>query len=465
MLKRHFALVNFMRISLDVLAIGILWNAVYYLFSYFGFYDQPDIPSASKHWLLSIPAAIILYLCRHWMGVYKSLRIQPTFTQFGRQIESILLGWMFVVLFLYYTGETAYTRFFLILFLFALLGGLLVSHSLLLQILHWIRSRGYNQRHYAIIGTGKNAVKLLRDIEKTSSFGLKCRFFIDNKPHLGGKTIADIPVYGELQQLPELAKEKGIDEIYLAMRNSEIASVSPYLNELQNMGVTIRILPDWGTLAQVNRPSTVTIGSSVLFTTSESPLTGMNIILKDLLDRMLSCILLCLFSGLMLIIAVLIKLCDNGPVFYRQQRVGMDNRPFDMLKFRTMVPNSDDPPGWTVENDRRQTPVGKLLRPIGLDELPQLFNVLRGQMNLVGPRPEQPHFTKKFSDEYKKYMFRHKVKSGMTGWAQIHGFRGNSSLRKRTQYDLYYVKNWSIWLDMLILLRTPFAILRRKNAY
>ncbi|MHC4290376.1 MAG: Rossmann-fold NAD(P)-binding domain-containing protein, partial [Planctomycetota bacterium] len=169
MLKRHFALVNFMRISLDVLAIGILWNAVYYLFSYFGFYDQPDIPSASKHWLLSIPAAIILYLCRHWMGVYKSLRIQPTFTQFGRQIESILLGWMFVVLFLYYTGETAYTRFFLILFLFALLGGLLVSHSLLLQILHWIRSRGYNQRHYAIIGTGKNAVKLLRDIEKTSS--------------------------------------------------------------------------------------------------------------------------------------------------------------------------------------------------------------------------------------------------------------------------------------------------------
>ncbi|MHC5155829.1 MAG: nucleoside-diphosphate sugar epimerase/dehydratase, partial [Planctomycetota bacterium] len=205
MLKRHFALVNFMRISLDVLAIGILWNAVYYLFSYFGFYDQPDIPSASKHWLLSIPAAIILYLCRHWMGVYKSLRIQPTFTQFGRQIESILLGWMFVVLFLYYTGETAYTRFFLILFLFALLGGLLVSHSLLLQILHWIRSRGYNQRHYAIIGTGKNAVKLLRDIEKTSSFGLKCRFFIDNKPHLGGKTIADIPVYGELQQLPELA--------------------------------------------------------------------------------------------------------------------------------------------------------------------------------------------------------------------------------------------------------------------
>ncbi|MHC4238013.1 MAG: undecaprenyl-phosphate glucose phosphotransferase, partial [Planctomycetota bacterium] len=440
-------------------------NAVYYVCFYSGFYDQADVPSAPRHWLLSIPVVVILYLCRYGMGIYKSLRIQPTFTQFGRQIESILLGWMFVVLFLYYSGKTPYTRVLLTLFLFALLGGLLVSHSLLLQILHWIRSRGYNQRHYAIIGTGKNAVKLLRDIEKTSSFGLKCRFFIDNKPHLGGKTIADIPVYGELQQLPELAKEKGIDEIYLAMRNSEIASVSPYLNELQNMGVTIRILPDWGTLAQVNRPSTVTIGSSVLFTTSESPLTGMNIILKDLLDRMLSCILLCLFSGLMLIIAVLIKLCDNGPVFYRQQRVGMDNRPFDMLKFRTMVPNSDDPPGWTVENDRRQTPVGKLLRPIGLDELPQLFNVLRGQMSLVGPRPEQPHFTKKFSDEYKKYMFRHKVKSGMTGWAQIHGFRGNSSLRKRTQYDLYYVKNWSIWLDMLILLRTPFAILRRKNAY
>ena len=143
----------------------------------------------------------------------------------------------------------------------------------------------------------------------------------------------------------------------------------------------------------------------------------------------------------------------------------MDNQRFEILKFRTMRPQHDELPGWTVEKDLRRTAIGKFLRPMGLDELPQLINVLKGEMSLVGPRPEQPHFTKKFSEDYKKYMFRHKVKSGMTGWAQIHGFRGDSSLRKRTQYDLYYVRNWSIWLDLLILIRTPFLVLKRKNAY
>ena len=465
MLKRHFALVNFMRISLDVLMIGILWNAVYYFRFYSGLFNHSGIPACLRHFLLTVPVVIIVTLCRSWAGIYQSLRIEPTFRQMGRQIQSILLGYMFVVLFLYYSEKTPYTRILLVLFLFALLGGLLASHSVLLLVLHWVRSKGYNQRHYGIIGTGKNAIKLLRDIEASSSFGLRCSFLIDNKPQLEGKTIAGITVHGNIEKLGDLAKETGIDEIYLTLRGPEVVSVYPYLNELQNKGITVRILPDWGPLAQMSRPSAVMIGSSVLFTASESPLTGMNIILKDIFDRVLSCALLCLFSVPMLIIAVLVKLSDKGPVLYRRQRVGMDNRPFEILKFRTMHPQPDELPGWTVENDQRRTTIGKFLRPMGLDELPQLINVLKGQMSLVGPRPEQLHFTKKFSDEYKKYMFRHKVKAGMTGWAQIHGFRGDSSLRKRIQYDLFYIKNWSIWLDLLILIRTPFLILKRKNAY
>ncbi|MEN8126929.1 MAG: undecaprenyl-phosphate glucose phosphotransferase [Planctomycetota bacterium] len=466
MLKRHFAVVNFMRISLDILMIGILWNAVYYFRFHSGFFDHSGIPPYPRHLLLTVPVVIILYLCRHWAGIYQSLRIEATFKQIRKQVESILLGYMFIVLFLYYSEKVPYTRILLVLFLFALLAGLLAAHSALVLILHWIRSKGYNQRHYGIIGTGKNAVKLFRDIEACSHSGLRCSFFIDNKPHLEGKEIAGIPVHGNIEKLSDLAAETGIDEIYLAVRGSETASLYPYLNELQNKGVTVRILPDWGPLAQINRPSAVTVGSSVLFTASESPLTGMNVILKDVFDRILSFLLLCLFSVPMLTIAAFVKLSDKGSVLYRQERIGMDQKPFFILKFRTMQEvRHEDNPGWTVESDPRRTAIGKILRPMGLDELPQLINVLKGEMSLVGPRPEQPHFVKKFSEDYKKYMFRHKVKAGMTGWAQIHGFRGDSSLRKRTQYDLYYVRNWSIWLDLLIILRTPFHVLKRKNAY
>ncbi|RKY13139.1 MAG: hypothetical protein DRP52_03525, partial [Planctomycetota bacterium] len=307
MLKRHFAVVHFLRILLDVLTVGILWNAVYYFRFYSGLFEHSGVPSCLRHLLLTVPVVIIVMLCRHWAGIYQSLRTEPTFRQIRKQVESILLGYMFIVLFLYYSKETPYTRILLILFLFALLAGLLTSHSLMILALHQVRSRGYNQRHYGIIGTGKNAIKLLRDIEASSHSGLKCSFLIDNKPQLEGKTIAGIAVYGAIEKLGDLAKETGIDEIYLAVHGPEAASIYPYLSDLQNKGVTVRILPNWGPLAQMNRPSTIMIGSSMLFTASESPLTGMNIILKEIFDRFMSCVLLGLLSAPILIIAALVK--------------------------------------------------------------------------------------------------------------------------------------------------------------
>jgi exopolysaccharide biosynthesis polyprenyl glycosylphosphotransferase len=167
------------------------------------------------------------------------------------------------------------------------------------------------------------------------------------------------------------------------------------------------------------------------------------------------------------VMAILIKLSGKGPVFYKQTRVGMDQKEFEMLKFRTMAigAEKEDDPQWTKPDDPRCTRIGAWLRRTSIDELPQLINVIKGQMSLVGPRPERPHLVKQFSEEYKKYMLRHKLKAGMTGWAQIHGFRGDTSLRKRLQYDLSYIRNWSFWLDVWILLRTPRHILRSKNAY
>ena len=166
-------------------------------------------------------------------------------------------------------------------------------------------------------------------------------------------------------------------------------------------------------------------------------------------------------------IAVLIKLSSKGPVFYRQTRVGAEQEKFRILKFRTMKVDAEEgnSPQWAKPNDPRCTNIGAGLRKSSLDELPQLVNVLKGQLSLVGPRPERPFFVEQFSEEYRKYMLRHKVKPGITGWAQINGFRGHSSLRKRLVYDLYYVRNWSFWLDLWILLRTPWQIVKGKNAY
>ena len=251
MLKRHFAIVNFIRISSDVLTIGILWNAVYFLRFYSGLFEHSGIPPYSTHLLLTLPVVVILYLCRYWTGIYQSLRTESTFRQFGRQFRSIVVGYLFVVLFLYYSQQVPYTRVLLGLFLLALFGGLFATHYVLISILRALRSRGYNQRHFAIIGTGKNAIKLLRDIQNLSYFGLKCSFLIDDKPSYEGKTISGIPVFGNIEKLVDLAIEKRIDEIYVAANGHKNVPLYSALNELQNRGVTVRIQPDWGALTSV----------------------------------------------------------------------------------------------------------------------------------------------------------------------------------------------------------------------
>ncbi|GAG22853.1 unnamed protein product, partial [marine sediment metagenome] len=189
-------------------------------------------------------------------------------------------------------------------------------------------------------------------------------------------------------------------------------------------------------------------------------------ILKEIFDRLAGFVLLLAFAIPMAIIAVLIKLTSKGPVLYKQTRVGMDQKEFTMLKFCTMAVDAEkDGPQWAKPDDPRRTPIGAWLRSKNLDELPQFINVIKGQMGLVGPRPERPHFVKQFSEEYKKYMLRHKLKAGMTGWAQVNGFRGNTSLKKRLQYDLYYIRNWSFGLDLKILLLTTWHTIKSKNAY
>ena len=425
------------------------------------------MPEFKRHLILTLPVILICYLGCLLTGLYKPKRVRNIFVQFADILKASLFSGLFVLAFFYYIQDVPYSRKLLVLFIIMLFTGLVFSHLLTMVIMRRLRAKGYNMRYYAVIGSSQKGQQLVRDIEQMRWMGLKCSFFIDNDPSRIGTTLLGIPVYGPVEKLTELAKTKMIDEVYLSLSGNEAQKTYPILKDLQSAGVTIRIIPDWSTLASISGATAITIGSQILFSAADSPLDGANVVLKEVFDRLIALILLVIFTIPMVLIAALIKLTSKGPIFYKQVRVGMDQKGFKLFKFRTMTVDAEKEgkPQWTKNNDFRRTLFGTWLRKASLDELPQLINVVKGQMSLVGPRPERPVFAKQFSEEYTKYMLRHKVKAGMTGWAQIHGLRGDTSLRKRLLYDLYYIRNWSFGLDIWILLLTPWHIIKGENAY
>ncbi len=468
MLKRHAAFFALVRSIADIVIIGVTWLAVYHVRFSLGVFAAPKgIPDLGEHLKLMLPITCICYLGCLWSGLYKSKRIQNMFKQFGDILKASFLSGLLVLAFLYYLQDMPYSRKLLVLFMVMLFAGLCFSHLLVTTILRFLRKKGYNLRYYAVIGAGKKGQMLVRDIEQMGWLGLKCAFFVDDNPTRIGKELMGVRVYGTIEKLTELTKAKGVDEVYLTLSGNEAQQVYPILESLQRAGVTIRIIPDWGNLISISEASAVPIGSQLLFSAAESPLSSHSIVLKEIFDRVMGLILLAVFAIPMAIIAVLIKLTSKGPVFYKQTRVGLDQKEFRIFKFRTMTVDAEEEngPQWAKPDDPRRTPIGRWLRSKSLDELPQLINVIKGEMSLVGPRPERPHFVKQFSAEYKKYTFRHKFKAGMTGWAQVCGFRGDTSLKKRLQYDLYYIRNWSFGLDLRILLLTSWRAIKSKNAY
>ena len=467
MLKSHATFFSSLRFIIDVMITVFLWIAVYYIRFYSFLFSPKSIPPFKNHLQLLVPVACLCSLAFLWSGFYRPRRIKSIFEQIGMLLKAVLFCGLLILSFFYYIRQGPYSRKLLALFVVMLPFGLSFSQIFVTILLRTLRRKGYNLRYYIVIGATKNGRQLVEDIEGMDHWGLKCAFFVDDDPALIGTEVSGIPILGPIEKVLESVKQGEIDEAYLALNSNSTQDIYPMLAALQNNGVTIRIIPDWGNLISLSNTSVIAIGSQTLFSAEDSPLSGLNIILKGVFDVVAAAILLLLLSIPLLIIALLIKLISKGPVFYKQTRVGMNQKEFTILKFRTMEVGAEtrEHPQWTVPNDKRRTSIGIFLRKTSLDEIPQLFNVLKGQMSLVGPRPERPFFVKQFSEDYKTYMVRHKVKAGMTGWAQIHGYRGNTSLRKRLVFDLYYVRNWSFWLDLWILLLTPWQLIKGKNAY
>ncbi|MBN1788445.1 MAG: undecaprenyl-phosphate glucose phosphotransferase [Sedimentisphaerales bacterium] len=468
MLKRYATFVSLFRSICDICMIACVWVSVFFFRFYSTIFTvEKGIPEFKRHIVLVVPVAVICYLSCLLTGLYKPKRVYNFFVQIIDIFKASLFSWLFVLAFFYYIQDMPYSRKLLTIFIIILFICLVFSHLFTQMIMRKFRQKGRNLRYYAVVGAGKKAQQLVDDIEGINWLGLKCVFFVDDDPDKINTKLNGIPIYGPIEKLVDFVEEKTVDEVYLALEGNGTRKVYPALKNIQSLGITVRIMPDWGELASITTITTINIGSNILFSATDSPLSGVNILLKEIFDRVIALILLFIFSIPILLIAVLVKLTSKGPVFYKQTRIGMDQKEFTIIKFRTMKTKieTEEKPGWTGSNDPRRTKVGAWLRRFSLDEIPQLINVLNGQMSLVGPRPERPVLAKQFSKEHKDYMFRHKVKAGMTGWAQVHDLRGDTSLRKRLLYDMYYVRNWSWILDVWILLQTPWHVIKGTNAH
>ncbi len=278
--------------------------------------------------------------------------------------------------------------------------------------------------------------------------------------------IEGLPCVGTIDEAEQVVREQNIDHIFVALPHASSEATMGLLDRLVRTCVSIHVVPD---LLQfmVLRSRVEDIDGLPTINLSETPLEGWSRFVKRAFDLGVAGVALVILSPVMLLIAVAIWLEDRGPVFYRQVRMGLDGKPFEILKFRSMRVGAETLTGavWADRDDPRRTGVGRVIRPWSFDELPQLWNVLVGDLSVVGPRPERPQFVEQFRAEYPHYMLRHKVRAGMTGWAQVHGWRGNTSIRMRIEHDLYYIENWSLLLDLKILFMTVVHGLKHENAY
>jgi Undecaprenyl-phosphate glucose phosphotransferase len=332
----------------------------------------------------------------------------------------------------------------------------------------WLRTRLRQRPSLAdrllIVGTGDVGRMILQKARQTPHLGYEVVGFVngDSQP---GQQIMGVPVLGSVEDLPSLIEKYCIDEVIVGLPELTHQEALTIISRCERGRVGIKIFPD---LFQIiaSELSIGDLGGLPLLSVRDVALRGWKLTLKRVVDIIGSSILLIALSPLLMLVAIVIKLESPGPVFYVQERMGLDARPFWCLKFRSMSRDAEkDGPGWTSANDPRRTRVGSLLRRLSIDELPQFINVLLGDMSLVGPRPERPVYVDQFRRSIPRYMDRHREKAGLTGWAQVNGLRGDTSIAERTKYDLWYIENWSLWLDFKILVRTALNVFRDRRAY
>jgi Undecaprenyl-phosphate glucose phosphotransferase len=422
--------------------------------------DRPNIDLCLRNLPLVLLLAVVAY---HWTGQYAVGRLRRLREEVACVLQGTGLLSLLTMAGNFYLHDPYESRASMGLFSLLTAASILTARRLSWAVIRYLRRNGYNQTNTVIVGTGRVARKTARALRHASWMGFRNVGFVEDQPN---RWTSDLHILGTFADLPVLLQKYRIGHVFIALPLSRYDDARRVFDILSQSLVEVRLVADVPNLAGVSL-TTANLDGLPVIGLRESPHFGLNVVVKRGMDIVLSLLALLLLSPLMLVIAALVKLTSPGPVFYRQERCGLNGRPFFMLKFRSMRADAERQTGavWAQKDDPRRTRLGTFLRRTSLDELPQLLNVLRGDMSLVGPRPERPVFIQRFRKTIPNYMVRHCVKAGITGWAQVHGWRGNTSLRKRVQYDLYYITHWTPWLDLRILWMTLWHGLVHRNAY
>jgi Undecaprenyl-phosphate glucose phosphotransferase len=468
-LKQHRQLFQGLFFLADMAVVTAAWVMAYYMRFEWGPISAPKgIPPMTNYLPMVLFVWVIWGTLLRGFGLYHVTRGTQMIHEAVRVAQASTLSVLvfMAVAFLFWEKDYSFSRGVFFYFWVLVVGMLVAERVVLRQVLAIFRARGFNLRHVLIIGSGELAQTVARKIAEHPGLGFTVRGFLAGRPEEVGQTLEGARVIGTYPDVQTILEANGIDQVMIALPLESITYLEEILRRIGPSMVDIKVIPDIYKFISL-RGGIEDFDGLPVVSLLDTPLGGWNEIAKRAVDVMLATAMLVVLSPLFVLIAAAIKLSSRGPVFYRQERMSLDGRTFFVWKFRTMKVGAEDETGavWACPEDPRRTWLGGWLRRTSLDELPQLLNVLRGEMSLVGPRPERPVFIQQFRQNIPKYMLRHKVRAGMTGWAQVNGLRGNTSVEQRIRYDLYYIENWSLALDFKILWLTLFRGFTNPNAY
>ena len=435
-------MLNKAQVCMDAGIIGAAYFFSWYLRFKSGFFVQDVGVLPAKTYFsalfLIIPGYLLLYSI---FQLYMPRRVKSYRKELMDIIRANGIGFMIFILVLYFIKQEHFSRQMLCIFFFINISLEFASRYLIRTILWKMRKQGLNQKHILMIGESQMAEQYMDRLRENPKWGYQVFAHLKDE-----------------EKLERILEGNELDEVVIALCAEDYGKLERIVDVCEKAGVHTKMIPDFGNVIST-RPYIEDVQGIPVIHVRRVPLNIMrNRAAKRAVDLIGATVAIILFSPVMLLTVLVVALTEEGSVIYRQERVGLHNQVFYMYKFRSMIMQDEEKEKaeWSTRNDPRITPVGKLIRRTSIDELPQLFNVLKGEMSLVGPRPERPQFVQKFRDEIPRYMVKHQVRPGMTGWAQINGYRGNTSIEKRIEYDLYYIENWTMVFDMKILILTIF---------
>lgn len=471
MIKDNQKYFNRLHVVLDAIVVAIAYAIAWWIRFESGFWPverellvgilEPGIYFSAL--IFIIPGYLIL---NYLNNLYTSKRYSSAKRDVVNVIKANAIGLILFISVLYIIDQKHFSRGMIFVFCALNVIGQSGTRIMIRKLLRYFRRRGYNIKYVLLVGYSKAAEQYIDRIMQNPQWGYVVRGVLDD--HIPRGTLyRGVKVLGSIGNLEYILPENKLDEIAITLSLKDYDMLEQIVGQCEKSGVHTKFIPDYNSVIP-SKPYTEDLNGLPVINIRHVPLTNtLNSMAKRAVDMVGSIFAIVLFSPIFLITALLVKTTSQGPVIFKQERVGLHNKPFQMYKFRTMEVQkpSREQKCWTTKDDPRVTRVGRFLRRTSIDEFPQFFNVFKGDMSLVGPRPERPFFVEKFKEEIPRYMIKHQVRPGITGWAQVNGYRGDTSIRKRIDCDLYYIENWTMTLDFKIMFLTIFKGFVNRNAY